>query len=178
MKKRMNIRNLIIVILCVTIICMGIGFILLSSKLQTLKQEQPTFNVSFKKINAETPVKGGKTSPYGSNSITNQGKTLNMQLNLNAPRDELAYTIIIKNEGTLPAEIINLVESPDYINDPTSAQKIAPVVITHNDIIGKILEPKEETELKVVATYTNTTDITPKKISYQLNLVCASKEED
>lgn len=178
MNTKINVRNLIIVMLCITIICLGVGFAFLSIELEEKGKEQNTFKVSFTKVQSKTPVKGGKNTPTGTSSITNQGSTLTMNLNLNVPYDELAYTVIIKNKGTLPAEIINLIETPDYQTDMTAKQQIAPVTITHNDIIGKVLEPNEETELKITAIYNSTLNPTPKKIAYKLNIITATPEED
>ena len=50
MKKMLRMRNSIIVILCFTIICMAIGFSLLSIKLEKIKKEKPNFNIMFEKV--------------------------------------------------------------------------------------------------------------------------------
>lgn len=178
MKKMINIRNLIIVILCITIILMGIGFAYLSLKLEKFSNYTNEFDISFVKVNTETPVKGGTTAPTGTTSITNQGKSINMILNMNVPQDELAYTITIKNTGTLPAEIINIVETPNYTTDATLKKQIDPVSISINDVVGKVLQPGEETRLKVVAIYNKTNNITSKEISYQLSILASTPKED
>lgn len=177
MNKRINVRNLIIAMLCFTVICLGIGFGILSMKLDNKTNEEKKFNVAFTSVSAETPVKGGKQTPSGTNSITTMGTTLKMNLIMYNPYDELTYNITIKNKGTLPAEILNIVESPDYINDATALQKIAPVTITHNDVIGKVLEPEEETTLRIVAIYNRTTQVATKNIDYQLSIISATPEK-
>lgn len=178
MNKKINVRNLIIIMLCITIICLGIGFVFLSTKLEEVTTKQNTFDIVFSKVEAKTAVKGGQNTPTGTNSITNQGSTVTFNLNLNVPYDELAYNIIIKNEGTLPAEIINILETPDYLNDASAQQKIYPVTINHNDVIGKILAPGEETELRITATYNLIANPTPKKINYQLSLLATTPKEN
>lgn len=176
MKKMINIRNSIIIMLCITIICMGIGFAVLSMQLSKEKKEEPYFNVSFVKVKEEPSAKGGTLSPIGSHSITNNGKELNMKFTLNVPNDELAYSIIVKNEGNIPAKIINIKETPDYINDVTAASEIYPVTITHSDIIGKVIEPGEERVIKLMVLYNQSQIKKTKEISYNLSLIAASPE--
>lgn len=174
MPKKISIRNLIIILLCLTIICMAIGFSILSYRLDTLKNKEEVFDVVIDKVVEETFVKGSKESPSGKNSITNKGNTVNMQFNLYAPQDELAYTLTIKNKGTIKAEIVDLISSPDYINDSNEKNKISPVTITLTDISGKVLEPGEETIVKVVVIYNQTSN--PKKLTipYQISLLTKS----
>ena len=54
MKKRINIRDLIIIILCITIICMAIGFGILSSHLNSHTDTDSKYAVSFTKITPRT----------------------------------------------------------------------------------------------------------------------------
>lgn len=175
MKRMLNVRNSIITALCITIILMGIGFAFLSIKLEQKNADKPVFDVSFINVSNISTVKGGALEPIFNSSITNRGKELNMQLTLNAPRDEMVYKAIIRNVGTIPAEIIDLKETPDYQNDITAISKIAPVTITHNDIIGHTLEPNEEIELKITVTYNQSTTIERKQISYNLALITGTK---
>lgn len=179
MKKMMNNKNIIIMILCITIIFMGIGFTYLSLKLKDKNAEQNIFDVSFTKVQNNNSVKGGKIAPTGTSTIMNQGKSLDINLNMNTPYDELAYTITIKNKGTISAEIIDIIESPNYSELSKQNPTIYPVTITYNDIIGTVLEPKESIELKVTAIYNKTTTSSePKKISYKLNIISATPKED
>ncbi len=178
MKTRINMRNLIIIILCITIICMGISFAYLSVKLEKKNQQKEIFDVSFTKISNKSHVKGGQIAPSGTHSITDQGKTLNMHLILNMPHDELAYTVIIKNEGTIPAEIVSIKEFPDFTNNISAEQSILPLSISHNDVIGEVLQPQEEIELTITAIYNPTTSITSKTIDYQLSVIATTPKED
>lgn len=177
MKKMINIRNSIIIILCVTIICMGIGFALMSMRLEKVRNNTPHFDLSFNRVVEETSIKGGKTAPTATNTISNNKKEIDMTFNLYTVRDELAYKIYIKNMGNIPAKIYALKETPDFLNSSTSKNSIYPVTITHNDIIDKVVEPNEEIELKVIVLYNSsaTQQTYPsKKINYQLSLVAAS----
>lgn len=171
MKKLVKTRNWIIIILCLTIICLGVGFAFLSMELNNSKNDNPEFSLEF--INAEprTPVKGGEKDPTVTSSITNSNQTINMEFNLYSPRDEIGYKIVIKNTGTIPAEIINLVEKPDYITDTLAAGSIYPVTISHNDVIGKILKPGEEVELNVIAIFDYNALPVDVKIPYQLSII-------
>lgn len=147
-----NNKNVIIVILCITIICMGLGFSYISMNLSQHNSKE-NFNLIFSDFALQTPIQGGKTPPTATAKIINSGKTIDINYNLFSPVDELCYKIIIKNEGTLKAKIIELIEYPDYINDKQEATKIYPVKITHNDIKNKVLEPGEEIELTVIAYF-------------------------
>lgn len=177
MKKMINIRNSIIIVLCVAIIFMAIGFAFLSMQLTDLKKEEPNFNLSFVKIKSQPSAKGGIVEPIGTHSITNNGKEINMNFTLNVPNDELAYSIVIKNEGNIPAQIIDIKENPDYTNDVTAMNQIYPVTITRSDLIGKVLEPGEEEEMKLVVLYNPSAKKIKKEISYQLYLIAASPNE-
>ncbi len=181
MKKSFNIKNSIIIILCFTIICMGIGFAVLSIKLEKLTNTKQFFDVSFDRVKEETSVKGGTENPTATTNITNNGKEIKISFNLNNVRDELAYTIYIKNNGTLPAKIYALKETPDYTNDKTALSNIEPVSITHNDITGRIINPNEEIELKVIALYNPTnkqlSSNLKKQINYELHLITASPKD-
>jgi len=176
MKKMINIRNSIIIMLCITVICMGIGFAVLSMQLSKEKKDEPYFNVSFIKVKEEPSAKGGAIAPIGTHSITNSGKELSMKFTLNVPNDELAYSIIVKNEGNIPAKIVNIKETPDYINDVKAATEIYPVTITHSSIIGKVLGPGEEETIKLMVMYNQAQTPKPKEISYNLSLIAASPE--
>ena len=177
MKNTVNVRNLIIMMLCITIICMGIGFAYLSVKLDTKNNEKQIFDVSFTKIVAQTPVKGGFVSPTSASEIINDGKTLNMTFNLYTPQDELAYTIIVKNNGTLPVKITDVLAYPNYTEKEEIAKTISPIKISHNDISNKVLKPEEELEIKLVTTYTAEKNVGQMIVPYQLTLVTSSTEK-
>ena len=94
-----------------------------------------------------------------------------------APTDEVSYRITIKNKGTIPAEIINLLEYPDYLNDEATAKSIYPVEVKHNNIVGKVLAPGEETELNVAAIFNYKASPKSVQVPYQITILTKSSEK-
>lgn len=172
--KKISIRNLIIALLCITIIFLAAGFCFISAKLDALKNKEEVFNVIFTKVEEETSVKGGTVEPNCEYSVNDDGHKLNMEFNMFNPIDELAYSITIENKGTMKAKIIDIISSPDYETDLTSLNSIKPVKITTTDISGKVLDPNEETTLKVVATYGQSSSKRNLKIPFKLSIVSSS----
>lgn len=171
MLKMINIRNFIIIVLCITIVCMGVGFAYLSMKLRKCSVADKSYNVSIIKVNNGTSIKGGTTAPSGTSSIINGNKTVNFLFTMRNPKDALNYHIIIKNNGTIAAQIDNIIETPDYINDTTMSSKISPVKIEHNNIVGRVIKPEEEIDLTVKAIYGQTPTPTTKSINYQISIL-------
>ena len=172
--KKLSIRNLIIVILCITIIALSIGFAFLASKLESVKKQQATFRVVFSEIKVSTSVKGGKNSPISKNTISDDATNIKMSITLFNSMDELANEITVKNEGTIKAKIIDvaeLKEFPDY-NFLSSAQE--PIKISHTDLAGKILDPGETTRLKVIAKNGKADFTNPQKVNYKISIVAIS----
>ena len=174
MERLLKTRNYIIIILCLTIVSLGIGFALISMQLNNNKNNKPHFSVDFIKTEPRTPVQGGNIAPTVATSITNSNQTINLEFNLYAPRDEIGSKIIIKNTGNIPAEIINLLEKPDYLTDSAAIASISPVKITHNNIIGKVLQPNEELELNIIATFDFNSQPINIKVPYQLSIIAKS----
>ena len=50
MKKMIGARNTIIIVLCFTIVCLGIGFILLSMEIKKEREKEPSFQVVFSDV--------------------------------------------------------------------------------------------------------------------------------
>lgn len=173
--KKINIRNLIITLLCITVIFLAVGYSILAVQLDNYKNKHDTFNVVFTNIKEDTIVKGGIEEPKGKTSINNDGHTIDMDFTISNPKDEISYIVNIKNNGTLKAKIIDIISSPDYMNDKIAINSIQPVTITKTDISGKILEPKEEATFKVVVIYNNNT-VGIKNIPYKLSLITTSVE--
>lgn len=174
MKNVVTTRNWIIITLCITIVFMATGFALLSMQLDENTNNKAIHDTSFVTINPRTPVQGGQKVPTSTASITNSGQTVNFEFLLYAPSDEISYRITIKNQGTIDAEIINLVEYPDYLNNSSASQSIYPVEVKHNNIIGKVLSPGEETELNVAATFNYKGLPNTIKVPYQITLITKS----
>ena len=97
-----------------------------------------------------------------------------MRFILGATHDELTYIATIRNNGTLPAKIIKVLESPSY-NEAPFDTLISPVTITLSDIEDKIIEPEEELELRIVVYYNPATaKVNKKVIHYNLGLLTKS----
>lgn len=173
MKKMVNIRNGIIVVLCITIIFMGIGFIVLSMELEKKNNSVNNFDVLFIDVTKSSSTKGGKVNPDSDVEIQAGGKELAMNFTLNAAHDEISYNAIIRNNGSLNAVIVDLIESPDYESSKFS-NMIDPVTITYNDIIGKELKPGEEVELKIIAYYNPSTISGVRSFDYKLGIISQS----
>ncbi len=169
MKKMIHIRNSVIIMLCITIICMGIGFIVLSVKYKSETEKISSFNVSFSDVRKSSSVRGSDIEPYGNIDITNNGLELEMNFVLNSSYDELSYVATIRNNGTMPAEIVDVLESPNYMND-NYKKSISPVSVSISDIKGKIIPAGDDIELKVVVYYNpssvpNSKKVIPLKLS-------------
>ena len=103
------------------------------------------------------------------------GLELDMSFVLNGGNDELSYIATIKNNGTLPAEIVDVIESPDYRED-SFKKSISPVSISISDIKGKIIPPGDDVELKIVVYYTPSSSLnSPKSIPLKLGLLVKSR---
>ncbi len=172
--KKISIRNLIIVLLCITIIFMAIGYSVLSLRITRLKNKKESFNVVFTNVEEYTSVKGGSSTPTCKHHLKDQQHTLSMDFTLNNPQDELAYNITIENRGTIEAKIIDV---KSYLNDTTSQSFINSVKITKTDLSDKVLSPGEKTTLKVVATYLEGNDSGTKVVPYNLSVIASSKDE-
>lgn len=174
MKKMINIRNTIIIVLCITIVLMAIGFIAISVKLKTYRDKEESFNVVFYDVSKQNVAKGSAKTPVSDATIDSSGKILNMNFSLFATHDEVTYSIIIKNRGTLPAKIIKVHKNPDYGME-TYKNLIYPVSITTSDIEGKTLSPGEEIEYKVNVYYNPSTNkVVNKNFNYNLALITES----
>jgi len=152
MKNMIYIRNSLIIILCFTVICMGIGFIVLSVELKKERDKDSSFQVVFSSIEKTSSVKGSSVNPVGKVDIQNGGLSLNMEFQLNAVHDELTYVATIHNSGTIPALIVGLLESPNYSEDRFQ-KLIFPVTVTVSDIEGKIIPPGEDLSFKIMVYY-------------------------
>ena len=61
----------------------------------------------------------------------------------------------VKNIGDIKAKIIDVIVLPDYIKDDNSKKLIYPAELSINSIKGKILNPGDQTTLKITVTYKN-----------------------
>lgn len=179
MGKKGSIKNIIIVFLCITIIAMGIGFMVLSMKLEKYRSEEEIFDVRFTSTKLLSSIKGGEKDPKSNLKIEKTGKVLDMNFKLFREHDEVDYEVTIKNMGTVPASVVSLFSSPDFRSKEVIAD-IFPVTISVSDISGKLLEPGEETTVKISAIYNKdpnakTVKDVEKKVTGKLGIIAESK---
>lgn len=171
MKKMINFRNCLIAVLCVTIICLSVGFVVLSIKLKSFEDETSTYDVSFVSVDKKSSVKGSSIEPVSTAEIDFDNKEINFNFELNANNDEVVYVANIRNNGTMMAKIVDVLGSPDYTVVPYK-NSIDPVSISVSDLKDKIVEPGKEVELRVVASYKSTnTTVLKKKFNYRIGLI-------
>ena len=120
MKNIINVKNSIILVLCITVICMGIGFIVLSLQLKNKQKEVNIFDIIYTDVEIVSSIKGGKKEPTSRINVESNGKVLNMRYTLNNPNDEIVYLVTIKNAGNISGEVIDIIElSLIHISEPT-----------------------------------------------------------
>ena len=158
-KKDHKKLNVVVGVLCITIITMCIGFIVLAMKLESYSHLESTFDVRFISVQKASSIKGGVNDPSASFEIDSDGKVLNMNFLMYQVHDEIDYEVVIRNEGNVEASIVRLFSSPDFSSKDT-IKAIAPISIHISDVSGKLLEPGEETIVKIRAVY-NPSDEAP-----------------
>ena len=177
MKKMINIRNSVIIVLCLTIICLVFGFIVVSIELTKEKKENASFNVIFSKVEKSSSVKGSTVEPRSSVSNDGNKKILHLNFELNAIHDEIIYEATIKNTGTLPAKIVKIMQYPDYQKEEI-AKNIKPITIQISDMENKIINPNEEATLKIIVYYSPTaTENKQKSFDFDLGLITESVKQ-
>ena len=176
MKSFNSIRNSLVLILCVTLVFLSIGFIVLSMQLKKEKEKDESFHVVFSKVEKTSSVKGSNQDPEGKVTITDNGLSLDMEFQLKASHDELTYVATIENNGTMAAEIVGITESPNY-SEERFQKLISPIMITLGDIEGKIVPPGDNISLKIIVYYPPSSDTNaPKTIPYKIGLLTKSYE--
>ena len=171
MKKLVKNKNIIIMILCMTIILLCVGFSLVSMRLEEKEAAGKVYDVEITNIQEGTAIRGGVDLPYAATEITDNGKTAEFIFNLSYPEDTLTYIVTIKNNGNLKAKIDGLAESPDYLEDTNQANSILPVIINHNDIINQELTPGEEIKLTITAEFSSSGQPMVKQIPYNISIL-------
>ncbi len=171
MKRVIKNKNLIIMILCITIILLCVGFILISMELKEKDSKGKMYDVAIVNIQEGTAIKGGTVLPTGTSKIKDNGKTASFIFNLTSPKDALTYIITIKNNGNLKAKIDGLAESPDYLNDNNQANSILPIIINHNDITDQELNPREEIKLTITVEFSNSGQTMNKTVPYEISIL-------
>lgn len=171
MKRLVKNKNILIIILCITIILLSIGYALIAIRLKEREATDKIYDVSITNIQEGTAIRGGESLPTSKSNITNGNKTADFTFNLQNPGDTLTYIITIKNNGNLKAKIDGLAESPDYINNDDEASRISPVIINHNDITNQELNPGEEINLTITVEFSNSGTAKEIKTPYQVSIL-------
>ena len=170
--KKINIKNLLIIILSFSLLAVSIGFIILSSKFELLKNKGQNFEVKFLKIKQINSIKGGNKSPIGKIDILDDGKILDFSFDLYNPKDEIDYEITIKNVGNIDAEINSLLMSPDYEGDFKDI--IDPISIIMSDVSSKVIEPGAETVVKFSILYNASSNKKASKVKGKVGIITST----
>ncbi len=139
MREKIKLETTIILVLSITIVFIGIGFIYLSMKLNQAKENKEKYEVNITKIVKGNIINGSNKSIETDSEIIDNKKTAKFKLNLKNVKDSVSYTIVIKNTGTLSAQIDNIIERNNFPKDL--------VTIKYNDIVGEVIEPGDEIEM-------------------------------
>ena len=154
-KKKKNIinKNILIDSLLVALILVSSCLILSIDRYNNIKSESSNFKIEFTNVEKLNPIQAGAFSPTSTETIINNGLSLDMSFDLYTPNDEITYVATIKNTSKTKGKIVNIIRQPDYLNDQSSIDKIYPCKISMNNIIGKVLNPGEEVKLNITANY-------------------------
>ncbi len=178
MNNFIRIKNIVIVMLCITVIAMATGYIILSLKLESVRNENSIFNVSFSNIKKVSSIKGGTKEPIGELNIDSTGKLIGMNFVLYSVHDELDYEITVKNEGNMAASLMDLILTPDF-EDASTIKNFHPISLTVSKIGGRVLEPGEEATVQLSVFYNATEkEATTKKLTGKIGLLVNSYEEE
>ena len=171
MKKMINFRNCLIAVLCITIICLSIGFVVLSIKLKDKEEEVSVYDLSFVSVEKKSSVKGSNIEPVSTAEIEANKKEILFTFDMNSNNDEIVYVANIRNSGNMKVRIVDIMQSPDYSIDPYKTN-LAPVIINLSDLKDKIIEPGKEVELRISISYDSKSNVnTKKKFNYRIGLI-------
>lgn len=168
--KKMMVKNLIIVALCLTIIFLSIGFGVISMKLDESKDKVSKYDVSVDRVVLGTITKGGNIEPSSTYEIINGDKTVKFMFQLYNPNDGISYSVFIKNKGDISAKIDKVIESLNYNKD-----ELFPIEIGYDNIDGEILEPNSEVELIITIKYGDGLS-KYNKIPYEISILASALE--
>lgn len=176
MKSLLKTRDNVIIVLCITIILLGIGFILLSVKLKEKDEFLNVFDVSFVDVTKSSSIKGTTGEPKGDFEFLHNNKEIQFNFLLNSTHDELSYVVVLRNNGNIPCEIIDIMESPNYSVGGSFSHLIDPVSISITDVKGKVLLPEEELPFKIVVYYNpSVKPIKPISFIYKIGVLANSR---
>ena len=171
MKSKRDKRNYIIIGLCMILAIMGVGYAAFSSLLTINGTANITNswcvgfdNTKESAYTAKAGITGG-TIPTG--SITFSGSTCETKYQPDAsltatfkqPGDKIKYTLTIKNKSTVPVAIKSIQVENNNVTTDTTIKKGNIEFIVHMPESTN-LAVDEETIMRVVARFQNTTDVT------------------
>lgn len=164
-KKNIRLESVIILVLGIIILFVAIGFMYLSIKLDSCSKTKNRYEVKVVKVIKETSISGGNNSVKADYNLADKNKTVKFAINLANKKDFIAYTLIVKNTGTLPAQIDNIIEKTNYQSNLLS--------IKYNDVIGDIMEPGDELELNLSISSPQDA-ILSKNLDYQMTILTSN----
>ena len=109
MREKIKLETTIILLLSITIVFIGIGFIYLSMKLNQAKENKEKYEVNITKIVKGNIINGSNKSIETDSEIIDNKKTAKFKLNLKNVKDSISYTILIKNTVTLSPQLDNTI---------------------------------------------------------------------
>lgn len=165
MREKIKLETTIILLLSITIVFVGIGFIYLSMKYNSVKKTKEKYEVNITKIIKGNVINGSNKHITTNSEITDNKKTAKFSLNLKNNKDSVSYIIVIKNTGSLSAQIDNIIERTNYSKDL--------VTIKYNDIVGEVIEPGDEIELELNVLSPNK-NILSKDFIYQITILTSN----
>lgn len=168
--KKMMVKNLIIVALCLTIIFLSIGFSIISMKLDEKNDKISKYDVSIEKVVLGPVIGGGRVIPSSTYEVFNGNKTVRFMFQLYSPKDSISYSVFIKNKGDITAKIDKVVESLNY-----NKEDLYPIEIVYDDISGEVLEPGDEIKIVLNIKYGNGLS-KYNKIPYEFSVLSSSFE--
>ena len=168
--KKMMVKNLIIVALCLTIIFLSIGFSVISMKLSEKNSKVSKYDVSIDRVVLGTVMNGGSIKPSSTYEILNGNKTLRFMFQLYSPKDSISYSVFLKNKGDISARIDKIIESLNY-----NKGELYPIEIIYDDISGEVLEPGDEIKIGLNISYGNGLS-KYNKFPYEFSILSSSLE--
>lgn len=155
MEKQRKIKVISIIALIVAVLGLTVAFAALSETLTingTASLDAATWDVHFENISSPTIT--GDASEVSPPEITDNGITLSgININLTKPKDSVKYTVDVVNDGTINAEIVNIVKG----QMTAEQEKAIEFSVTNEDGTnleqGFILNAKEKQKLVVTIRY-------------------------
>lgn len=155
MEKQRKIKVISIIALIVAVLGLTVAFAALSETLTingTASLDAATWDVHFENISSPTIT--GDASEVSPPEITDNGITLSgININLTKPKDSVKYTVDVVNDGTINAEIVNIVKG----QMTAEQEKAIEFSVTNEDGTnleeGFILNAKEKQKLVVTIKY-------------------------